>query len=170
MLVLTGRQRLFDAFLLNSGQEARIEVKLNSRKMFEFGLCLPGTVTGENGVKELQANMFDAQKCGSGKAIRIDPPTETGMKVHLVTVDEREHRLEMTRVKLYRESERISTSTWISSIIPGENGEKSEKSQLSSFLFLRCHVKIRWCSHLSARLLNLIKYFCFHKNTTEIRQ
>ena len=120
MLVLTGRQRLFDAFLLNSGHEARIEVKLNSRKMFEFGLCLPGTVTGEAGVKELQASMFDAQKCGAGKMIRIDPPAETGMKVHLVTVDDRQHQLEMTRVKLYREKERISTSTWISAIIPGQ--------------------------------------------------
>ena len=120
MLVLTGRQRLFDAFLLNSGHEARIEVRMNSRKMFEFGLCLPGTVTGENGVKELQANMFDAQKCGAGKLIRIDRPAETGIRVHLVTVDDREHPLEMTRVKLYREHERISTSTWISSIIPGE--------------------------------------------------
>ena len=121
MLVLTGRQRLFDAFLLNSGHEARIEVKLNSRKMFEFGLCLPGSVTGENGVKELQADMFDAQKCCAGKMIRIGPPAETGMKkVHLVTADEREHQLEMTRIKLYREKERISTSTWISSIIPGE--------------------------------------------------
>ena len=120
MLVLTGRQRLFDAFLLNSGQEARIEVKLNSRKMFEFGLCLPGTVTGENGLKELQANMFDAQKCGAGKMIRIDPPGETGMKVHLVTADDRPHKLDMTRSKVYREKERISTSTWISAILPGQ--------------------------------------------------
>ena len=120
MLVLTGRQRLFDAFLLNSGHEARIEVKLNSRKKFEFGLCLPGTVTGENGEKELQANMFDAQKCSAGKLIRIDPPAETGMRVHLLTVDDRAHPLEMTRVKLYREHERISKYTWISAIIPGQ--------------------------------------------------
>ena len=120
MLVVTGTHRLFDAFKLNSGQEVRIEVRMNSRNKFEFGLCLPGTVTGENGEKELQANMFDAQKCSAGKLIRIDPPAETGMRVHLLTVDDRAHPLEMTRVKLYREHERISKYTWISAIIPGQ--------------------------------------------------
>ena len=97
---------------LLAGIEKNIEIKKNSRG-FEFGPCL---TTGCGGAalneKEYTATMFDAQELANGKLIKVW--RESGeFKASIVLTDNKEYPLKSTRMKHYRETDRISRKDWL---------------------------------------------------------
>ena len=120
--ILTGRMHSFDALLLEKGAEKKIEIKPNSRKLNEFGLALPTKRTEEIelGMREFQADLFNALQVLKGKKIEIEIKDNERV-ITLTTADGKKHQLEMTRSKPFKESEIITRKNWLNWIVPGKS-------------------------------------------------
>ena len=96
-----------------------MEVKPNSRKEYEFGLAAKTCHTEVKvGSREFQADMFNALQVAGGKMINIEIQNNQRI-VSLVTVDGREHQLDMKRMKSFKDEDRITSKNWLSWIVPG---------------------------------------------------
>ena len=126
MYILTGTRNSFDAILLEKGEEKRIEVKPQSKKMNEFGLAIPTNRTeeAEVGMREFQAKLFNALQVLKGRKIEIDMKNNQRV-VFLKTVDGKRHQLEMTRAKPFKESEMVTKKDLLSWIVPGTDESQS---------------------------------------------
>ena len=123
MYILTGTRNSFDAILLERGEEKRIVVKPQSKKMNEFGLApIPGQM--EVGMREFQAKLFNALQVLKGRKIEIDMKNNQRV-VFLKTVDGKRHQLEMTRAKPFKESEMVTKKDLLSWIVPGTDESQS---------------------------------------------
>ena len=122
MYILTGTRNSFDAILLEKGEEKRIEVKPQSKKMNEFGLAIPTNRTeeAEVGMREFQADLFNALQVLKGKKIEIEIKDNERV-ITLTTADGKKHQLEMTRSKPFKESEIITRKNWLNWIVPGKS-------------------------------------------------
>ena len=116
---MTGRNSQFEAFFIKKGGEKMMEVKPNSRKEYEFGLAAKTCHTEVKvGSREFQADMFNALQVAGGKMINIEIQNNQRI-VSLVTVDGREHQLDMKRMKSFKDEDRITSKNWLSWIVPG---------------------------------------------------
>ena len=116
---VTGRNSHFEAFLIKSGVEKILEVKPNSKKEYEFGLAAKTCHTEVKvGIREFQADMFNALQVAGGKKIVIEIQ-DNQRKVCLITADGREHELEMKRMKTFKDEDRITSKNWLNWIVPG---------------------------------------------------
>ena len=116
---MTGRNSQFEAFFIKKGGEKMMEVKPNSRKEYEFGLAAKTCHTEVKvGSREFQADMFNALQVAGGTMIKVEIKDNQRI-VCLVTVDGREHQLNMKRMKSFKDEDRITSKNWLSWIVPG---------------------------------------------------
>ena len=96
-----------------------LEVKPNSRDNYEFGLApIMAQTETKVGEREFHAKLFNAQQVLRGKKIRIDVKYNQTI-ITLITADDKEHVLNMTRQKCFQDAERISAKNWLNWIVPG---------------------------------------------------
>ena len=96
-----------------------LAIKANFRDNYEFGLApIMAQTETEVGKREFHAALFNAQQVLRGKKIRIDVRDNQRI-ITLITADDREHVLNMTRQKSFQDAERISAKNWLNWIVPG---------------------------------------------------
>ena len=107
LFVVTGKKINFSVSSLGVGEE--IPIKIKNTNGFAFGLCdRQNGNTGGDTMKHVLVKMFDAQEVPNGKEIKI-----ARSYVSVVTTDGREHRLQSTGTKHFRDADYIPTKDWL---------------------------------------------------------